>query len=254
MWAQMWARKVVVGAVLVGASTAGPVAGLRLLAGPPGSVPLRNGTVAAARLQRPAPGPVTFTTLPPNLAALDSEAPPAGGGAGAGAGAGSPGTATSDAAAAGQTVDVTVRPGQLEVAPTTQVLRLTPSGRGTLQRFTATVGPVRVVDARGTLAGWVARVAVSVAVRRGPGRRPHRDRGVVVCAQAGTPTMVAGNPADRVVAARPSCTAAGRPVPLVRAAPGGGGGTYEDTATIELFVPQGTPVPALRVTAAITVR
>ncbi|MGC8464200.1 MAG: hypothetical protein ACP5P9_11105 [Acidimicrobiales bacterium] len=149
---------------------------------------------------------------------------------------------------------MTVRPGRLEVAPTTQVLRLTPSGRGALQRFTATVGPVRVVDARGTLAGWVARVAVEVTNRRSPEGRSHRDRRVVACVRAVPPTMVAGNPADRVVAARPSCAAAGRAVPLFRATPGGGGGTYEDSADVELFVPTGTPASALRVTAAITVR
>ena len=63
--------------------------------------------------------------------------------------------------------------------------------------------------------------------------------------------MVAGNPADVVGAAPRSCGRVGQPVPVFAAAPGGGGGTYSDSAGLALVVPGGA-LPG-RVTATLAV-
>lgn len=255
MWALApWTRKVVVGAALLGTSVAGPALGFRALTGAPS--PRSHPTTAAgarldgttsrlvaavARPARPGPGPVTFTTLPADLAAGPSGAPtPAGGTVGA-------------PQPAGQVAQLAVRPGLLGVGPTVERLRFRPESPRASRRLVATLAPVRIVDARGTLAGWEATVALDRPGHRAEGRRSPRSRPVLFCVRAGTPSMVSGNAADRVVAARPSCAPAGRPVPLVWAAPGGGGGTYEAGAVLTVLAPPGTRAFALVATVAISV-
>jgi hypothetical protein len=74
-----------------------------------------------------------------------------------------------------------------------------------------------------------------------------------LCVAPHRPTMVAGNPQDVVRRAPRSCAGRGQSIPVFEAAPGGGGGTYSDTADLVLVLPAGTPPENLTASLAVAV-
>ena len=154
-----------------------------------------------------------------------------------------------DSSALVQTIGVAVLPGPLTVSPTAPSVDLSSVAVfGHRSSFSGgAVPPLTVVDARGSLVGWRAAVTLQAISGADAALLAH----VEVCARPAAPTRVDGNPADVVRAAPPSCAAAGQPLPVFWAAPGGGGGTYRDTATLALLVP-GPGLPA-HLTASLAV-
>jgi hypothetical protein len=148
-----------------------------------------------------------------------------------------------------QTIGVSVLPGPLTVTPADESVTLAQvSVLGQrLPVYRGVLTPVTVVDARGSLVGWRATVSLQAVTGVGATQLAHAS----VCASAPTPTMVAGNPADVVGGTVRSCAGVGTPVSVFFAAPGGGGGTYSDTADLTLVLPNGA-LPA-QVAAALAV-
>lgn len=126
-----------------------------------------------------------------------------------------------------QTIRLDIRGGALTIEPATTSLRLDREGdvlRGALAGVT-------VVDARGTLDGWRARAQIVEVVGRGADgvtRRIPPGRVVITPAD---PSVVAGVE-DEAVAGRPYRARANGT--LLRAARGGGGGTFVGAATVEI--------------------
>ena len=118
-----------------------------------------------------------------------------------------------------QTITVTIAPGPFTITPSDAVAHLHRRGRG--RRFTGTLGPVRVTDARGSLAGWVARVALA--------DRSNSRLSV-------TPSLavaVTGRPGE-AQGGRRALLVAGHSVDLMSAAADGGGGIVEIGASLDL--------------------
>jgi len=116
-----------------------------------------------------------------------------------------------------QTITVAVEPGgPIRITPDRIVVYLQRSG----SRLVGTLGPVVLTDPRGTLAGWnlVARPV-------GPAPRS-------LWVTPGVPVPVTGRPAE-VSGEEPRLVGRGG-APLMRAAPGGGGGSFSVQATVEL--------------------
>ncbi len=144
-----------------------------------------------------------------------------------------------------QTFGVSVLPGPLTIAPSTESLQLRqPNGLGGLH--TASLSTITAVDARGSLVGWTAAVSLQ-SVAGLDATQLSRAR---FCVDPDPPAVVAGNPSE-VGAAPPSCGRVGDPLTVFFAPSGGGGGTFSDTGSLRLLVPGGGgPDP---VTATLTV-
>lgn len=112
--------------------------------------------------------------------------------------------------------DLTAAPAQLTV-----ILRR----QGQSSQFVGAYGPVTVVDARGTLAGWTAYLC--------PENLPAASALVV---EPGRPVAVSGNPGE---VRRGRGLRAGRAA-VMYAPAGGGGGTFETSGAIELTAPAQT--------------
>ncbi len=116
---------------------------------------------------------------------------------------------------------VAVRPGgALEVVPGSIVAVL--GGRD--RRPETSVGPIRVIDPRGTLEGWSLRVRVTEEVDR-EGRLQVRP---------GQPVVVDGDSAG-LVQGRPGVVSDDRWSTLMSARAGHGGGTYQVSFTIRAW-------------------
>jgi hypothetical protein len=142
-----------------------------------------------------------------------------------------PSTGSSDTTSgAVQVVQLTVEGGTLSLAADSASVELSRHG----STWSAVLPPVRVVDARGTHAGWTVRWSVTdVEV---DGCRRHRVGASHVKVTPAAPVVVAGTP-DGLEAGRPAVgTAKGRT--LVRAEVGSGGGTYEGGGTVSMKLPQ----------------
>lgn len=114
----------------------------------------------------------------------------------------------------GESMMVAVTPGgPVRVDPGSAVVTLHRDDPG----LAATVGPVRVVDPRGTLAGWNLRVRVAERSPRGEGRLEVRP---------GPPTVVDGEHAG-LVEGSPGPVRDDRWITLMSARQGHGGGTYQ---------------------------
>ena len=149
-----------------------------------------------------------------------------------------------------QTIGVSVLPGSLTVSPGAESVTLSQVdllGQA-LPVYRGELAPVTVVDARGSLVGW-RRATVTLQSVAGADAALLAD--ARVCAGAPGPTMVAGNPSDVVQGEARSSAGIGQPVSVFWAAPGGGGGTYRDTATLTVLVGNGS-LPA-HVTASLAV-
>ncbi len=143
-----------------------------------------------------------------------------------------------------QTIRLEIRGGELTVEPRSLTVALSSDGdvlRGTIPAIT-------VVDARGTLEGWHARVRmVDVVGVDSDGSTLRVPPGQVVLTPA-EPSIVAGTPEG---------VAAGRPVrgrgngTLLRAAPSTGGGTFVGGGTIEIA--RSADTVAATVTLAVAV-
>jgi hypothetical protein len=150
-----------------------------------------------------------------------------------------------------QTIGVSVLPGPLTVAPATEsvsLAQLHPFGGGE-PTFRGDVSTVTVVDARGSLVGWRATVSLQGIAGVDARQLAHAQ----LCLAPHRPTMVAGNPQDVVRGAPRSCAGPGQSIPVFEAAPGGGGGTYSDTAGLVLVLPAGTPPGNLTGSLAVAV-
>ncbi|MGK2948604.1 MAG: hypothetical protein ACSLFP_08520 [Acidimicrobiales bacterium] len=132
-----------------------------------------------------------------------------------------------------QTIRLNVIGGELELVTdrATVVLQKVP---GSKREWVGTLPAVRVIDARGTHAGWAVRWSVeSIDLHgaNGPGRVP----AALVRLEPGAPVVVAGT-SDGL--------ASGKGGPSVRkgrtlfsAEPGSGGGTYEAGGSLSLRLP-----------------
>jgi len=140
--------------------------------------------------------------------------------------AGAPGVAR-------QTISVSVRGGVMTIAPSALTVVLHRGSRG----YVGTLGPVTVDDARGTLAGWVA----TVALVDGPAD--------TVEVEPGAPRAVSGLQSEVARAAGGRLDGA---VPIMWAPPGGGGGGFEVSATLTAPTAAGAP-DSLTVRVALSV-
>ncbi len=118
-----------------------------------------------------------------------------------------------------QTLSMAVRPGSLRVSPAAATFALPPDGRITLPR-------VRVLDARGDLAGWT----LSLVVRAIDPRHTVRTRVRVTPLSA----EVVDGELQGLVRARPSTTELGGTAPICAARAPGGGGTYACRARVDV--------------------
>lgn len=118
-----------------------------------------------------------------------------------------------------QTITITIAPGPFTIAPTDTVAHLHRRGRG--RRFTGALGPVRVTDARGSLAGWVARVALADGSNSRLSVTP-------------SPAVAVTGLAGEAQGGRRALLVAGHPVDLMSAVADGGGGIFEIGASLDL--------------------
>ena len=112
-------------------------------------------------------------------------------------------------------------------------------GRGNSTRYRGTLPAVRVIDARGSLAGW------QVVVRLIAPETPEAS-GARLFFQPGGPDAVSGQ-ARGVRASRPVWSALGDSLSLFHAEPGYGNGAFDDDASVELFLPYATSVASIAV-------
>ncbi len=162
-----------------------------------------------------------------------------------------PSTASVSAGGVQQTLDVAVLPGPLTVEPATESVSLSqvrPFGFGE-PFYAGGLSPITVLDARGSLVGWRATVSLQAL----PGLDARQLAQAELCVAPRPPTMVAGNPDDVVRGAPRSCAGSGQPIPVFWAAPGGGGGTYSDSAGLALIVPGWTSSGQLTASLAVAV-
>jgi hypothetical protein len=152
-----------------------------------------------------------------------------------------------------QTLTASVRPGFLTINPTAGSVRpwadsvtFSHDGNGHGGPYRGTLPPVRVADARGSLDGWDATVSLQGI----DGLSASQLAGALLCINPRRPAIVAGNPGE-VRSAKNSCGGVGEPVSVLFAPPGGGGGTFTDTASLKLRFPGGAanPVSATLVVA-----
>jgi hypothetical protein len=143
-----------------------------------------------------------------------------------------------------QVIDVSVLAGHLTISPPSTSLTLRP--RGHSATFVGDLPPVRVVDGRGSLAGWTATITVGVV-----GQGPAMPSGAEVCVEPFVPTVVAGRRGE-VRKAPHSCGAPATPLDLFRAEPGGGGGAFDDSARVSVVWPE-APEP-VQLTISCTFR
>jgi hypothetical protein len=101
------------------------------------------------------------------------------------------------------------------------------------------------VVATGSLGGWHASVTLNALNSSAPISQSR------LCVTPNRPTLVSGNPGDVVQASSDTCGQMGSTLPVFFAAPGGGGGTYNDTASLVLSVPAG--MDASEITATLTI-
>jgi len=148
-----------------------------------------------------------------------------------------PSVAPGSGSSAVQTFGISVLPGPLTVSPTTASVPLSPSFAfgHRISVYQGQLPPVTVVDARGSLVGWRATVSLQSVAGAASTQLAH----AFVCASSPKPTYVAGNPGDVVRGEALSCAGVGDPLTVFWAAPGGGGGTFSDTAVLRLVVPGG---------------
>jgi hypothetical protein len=142
-----------------------------------------------------------------------------------------------------QTIELTVVGGALDLVDETASVRLT-RVPGTDRRWTGELPPVRVIDARGTHAGWTVRWRVADASVDGATRRVRVD--------PGDPVVVAGLPEGlHAGSAGPAGSWRGRT--LFEARRGYGGGTYEAGGTVTLRLPRAVDADEIVVELAFSV-
>jgi len=205
----------------------------------------------AAEVASAAPVLVSVTRSGPDTAAQYPESPPPASVPQSHPLADTPSIPVGSGGSVQQTIAVSVLPGPLTVTPATESVTLSQvsvAGRG-LPLYRGELSPVTVVDARGSLVGWRATVSLQGVDGVSAATLSHAQ----LCVSAPAPTIVAGNPGDVVRGVAHSCAGAGEPVSVFFAAPGGGGGTYSDTADLRLVVPGGTLPAHLAATLAVSV-
>ncbi len=177
--------------------------------------------------------PVTEHAVDPAvLAAAQSNATPAGG------------------QSVTQTIQLTIIGGDLALASDHATVTLERVA-GSHDDWVGTLPPVRVVDARGTGAGWTVRWTVTGVDVQGEGRPSHVPAAKVRL-EPGAPAVVAGLP-DGLAAGRPGpATRHGRT--LFSAAAGTGGGTYEAGGVVTMRLPHSIDADSVVVDLAFTVR
>lgn len=154
-----------------------------------------------------------------------------------------PGTPDGSSMSAGQTIAVSILPGPLTVSPSSQSIAFSGDRGGT---DVGDLAAVTVVDARGSLVGWTATVALRSVSGLDASQLAHAR----LCVSPDAVDVVAGNPPE-VRSATGSCGTLGVPLAVFFAAPNGGGGTFSDTAGLTLQLPAG--LGSDRVTASVAV-
>ena len=136
-------------------------------------------------------------------------------------------------------------PGPMTVSPGSESIAFS-RAQGQGGPYSGQLAPVTVVDARGSLVGWDATVSLqSVSgVREGDAANAR------LCVAPDAVTVVAGNPPE-VRSGNMTCGNAGDPLRVFYAPPNGGGGTFSDTATLTLRLPNGAG--SNQVTASLAV-
>jgi hypothetical protein len=161
-----------------------------------------------------------------------------------------------------QTLAVSVLPGSLtisppagsvsptagSVSPSGDSMTFSHDGDGHGDTYRGTLPLVRIVDARGSLAGWNA----SVSLQGIDGLSASQLAGAQLCVNPDKPTIVSGNPGE-VRAAKHSCGGVGDPISVFFAPPPGGGGMFTDSATMTLRIPAGNGADQLSTALAVTV-
>jgi hypothetical protein len=149
-----------------------------------------------------------------------------------------------------QTIQLTIIGGELSLASDHATVTLERVA-GSHHDWVGTLPPVRVVDARGTGAGWTVRWTVADIDVQGEGPA-HRVTTAKVRLEPGAPVVVAGLP-DGIAAGRPGpATRHGRT--LFSAARGTGGGTYEAGGVVTMRLPHSVDAESVVVDLAFTVR
>ena len=154
-----------------------------------------------------------------------------------------PGASDGSSMSAGQTIAVSILPGPLTVSPSSQSIAFSGDHGGT---DVGELAAVTVVDARGSLVGWTATVALWSVSGLDASQLAHAR----LCVSPDAVDVVAGNPPE-VRSATGSCGTLGDPLAVFFAPPNGGGGTFSDTAGLTLQLPAG--LGSDRVTASVAV-
>lgn len=132
-----------------------------------------------------------------------------------------------------ETVQLTIIGGDLELVTPTATVGLS-EVRGSDGEWTGTLPPVRVIDARGTGAGWTVSWTVASVEVKGVSGTDQVD-GARVHLTPGRPVVVDGLPEGLAAGPTWSSQTAGRT--LFSAAPDTGGGTYEDGGELSVQLP-----------------
>jgi hypothetical protein len=132
-----------------------------------------------------------------------------------------------------ETVQLTIIGGDLELVTPSATVALA-EVPGSAREWVGTLPPLRVIDARGTGAGWTVSWAVADIEVAGSSRT-ERLHGATVRVTPGRPVVVDGLP-DGLSAGRPHTARPGGRT-LFSAAPDTGGGTYEAGGKISVRLP-----------------
>jgi hypothetical protein len=142
-----------------------------------------------------------------------------------------------------QAVSLAILPGPLELSVDRVEVELDHVGGG---RWEGPLPGVSVVDARGSMAGWVLRWALA-AVLADDREVPSAE----LVVEPGPGRVVAGLPQGLVAGDVRRATDGGGV--LLAAEPGTGGGTYAPTAVVQLELPRSVDPAAVTVVLALTV-
>jgi hypothetical protein len=153
--------------------------------------------------------------------------------------------ATTPIGSAEQAISVSVLPGPLTEAPSTESLSFTRISDGSWQ---APLSTVTVVDARGSLVGWQATLTLQSL----SGFSPADLARARLCVHPGAALAVSGRQSE-VRAGKDACGSLDDPRPLFFAPPNGGGGTFDDTGQITLRLPSLQDTGSITATLGVAV-
>lgn len=158
---------------------------------------------------------------------------------------GANGNTGSTGGSADQTLEVSILPGNLTIAPATESISFAKANGG---HVAGSLSTVTVVDARGSLVGWNATVSLQSI----DGVSAADLAKAKLCVSPDAVTVVAGNRPE-VKSGQHACAKASGALTLFYAPPNGGGGTFSDTGSLTLQVPGSTLTSPVTATLAVAV-